>query len=262
MIVDDDADLDEAVVGIVSSAFGYQGQKCSALSRLIVLPRVRERLIGRLIDATESLRIGDPADPAVSIGPLIDQTAYERVRGIIEAGRQDANLAFQAPVAQEDGWFVGPAIFTGVPPDSWLAQEEIFGPVLSVIDAANLDEALRIANGTAYASTGGFYSRSPTGSSVLNRDFALATSTSTGGSPAHWWDGIPSVDSVCRAGGRKPGPRLSSQLYVSESCCRKRHSTRLRSAAFQERRTRIAQAPQQAGKCDNGVDAENPQPAP
>ena len=161
VIVDDDADLDEAIVGIVTSAFGYQGQKCSALSRLIVLPRVRERLIRRLIDATESLRIGDPADPEVSIGPLIDQTAYERVRGIIEAGRQEAELAFQAPITQEDGWFVGPAIFTGVAPDSWLAQEEIFGPVLSVIDAANLDEALRIANGTAYALTGGFYSRSP-----------------------------------------------------------------------------------------------------
>ena len=86
VIVDDDADLDEAVPGIVASAFGYQGQKCSALSRLIVLPRVRERLIRRVIEATESLRMGDPADPAVSVGPLIDQAAHDRVREIIEAG--------------------------------------------------------------------------------------------------------------------------------------------------------------------------------
>ena len=81
VIVDDDADLDEAVPGIVASAFGYQGQKCSALSRLIVLPRVRDRLIRRVIEATESLRMGDPADPAVSVGPLIDQAAHDRVRG-------------------------------------------------------------------------------------------------------------------------------------------------------------------------------------
>jgi RHH-type transcriptional regulator, proline utilization regulon repressor / proline dehydrogenase / delta 1-pyrroline-5-carboxylate dehydrogenase len=161
VIVDEDADLDEAVPGIIASAFGYQGQKCSALSRLIVLPRIRERLIRRLINATESLRVGDPADPAVSIGPLIDEAAYDRVRRVIEAGKREAALAFEAPVAQDVGWFVGPTIFTGVAPDSWLAQEEIFGPVLSVIDARDLDEALRVANGTAYALTGGFYSRSP-----------------------------------------------------------------------------------------------------
>ncbi len=161
VIVDDDADLDEAVPGIVDSAFGYQGQKCSALSRLIVLPRVRERLIRRVIEATESLRMGDPADPAVSVGPLIDQAAHDRVRGVIEAGRREATLAFEASVTERTGWFVGPTIFTGVAPDSRLAQEEIFGPVLSVIDAADLDEALRIANGTPYALTGGCYSRSP-----------------------------------------------------------------------------------------------------
>ena len=161
VIVDDDADLDEAVTGIVASAFGYQGQKCSALSRLIVLPRVRERLIRRVIEATESLRMGDPADPAVSVGPLIDQAAQDRVREVIESGRREATLAFEAPVTERNGWFVGPTIFTGVAPDSQLAQEEIFGPVLSVIDAADLDEALRIANGTPYALTGGCYSRSP-----------------------------------------------------------------------------------------------------
>ena len=161
VIVDDDADLDEAVPGIVASAFGYQGQKCSALSRLIVLPQVRERLIRRVIEATESLRMGDPSDPAVSIGPLIDRAAHDRVRGIIENGKREATLAFAAPVKEKTGWFVGPTIFTGVAPNSRLAQEEIFGPVLSIIEATDLDEALRIANGTAYALTGGFYSRSP-----------------------------------------------------------------------------------------------------
>jgi RHH-type proline utilization regulon transcriptional repressor/proline dehydrogenase/delta 1-pyrroline-5-carboxylate dehydrogenase len=161
IIVDDDADLDEAVPAIVASAFGYQGQKCSALSRLIALPRIRERLVRRAIEATESLRMGDPANPAVSIGPLIDETARNRVRKIIETGRRKATLAFEGEVTQSTGWFVAPVIFTNVAPDSPLAQEEIFGPVLSVIDAEDLDAALRIANGTPYALTGGFFSRSP-----------------------------------------------------------------------------------------------------
>lgn len=161
IIVDDDADLDEAVPAIVASAFGYQGQKCSALSRLIVLPRIRDRLIRRTVEATESLRIGDPADPAVTIGPLIDEGAQQRVQEFIALGHREAMLAFEMPVRETTGWFVGPAIFTNVSPDSRLAQEEIFGPVLSIIDARDLDEALRIANGTAFALTGGFFSRSP-----------------------------------------------------------------------------------------------------
>jgi RHH-type transcriptional regulator, proline utilization regulon repressor / proline dehydrogenase / delta 1-pyrroline-5-carboxylate dehydrogenase len=173
MIVDDDTDLDEAVPAIVASACGYQGQKCSALSRLIVLPRIRERLIRRVIDATDSLRMGDPAKPAVSLGPLIDVTAYDRVRGVIDAGKQEATLAFEGRVTEDRGWFIGPAIFTHVAPDSRLAQEEIFGPVLSVIDAANLDEALRIANGTPYALTGGFYSRSPSRIERVKSEFRV-----------------------------------------------------------------------------------------
>ena len=86
IIVDDDADLDEAVPAIVASAFGYQGQKCSALSRLIVLPRIRDRLIRRTIEATQSLRMGDPTDPAVTIGPLIDESAQKRVREFVALG--------------------------------------------------------------------------------------------------------------------------------------------------------------------------------
>ena len=161
VIVDEDADLDEAVPAIVASAFGYQGQKCSALSRLIVLPRIRERLVQRVIEATESLRVGDPADPAVTIGPLIDEAAQRRVRETIAIGRQEATHAFELPISESAGWFVGPTVFTDVVPDSRLAQEEIFGPVLSVINAEDLDAALRIANGTPYALTGGFFSRSP-----------------------------------------------------------------------------------------------------
>jgi RHH-type proline utilization regulon transcriptional repressor/proline dehydrogenase/delta 1-pyrroline-5-carboxylate dehydrogenase len=105
--------------------------------------------------------MGDPIDPAVTIGPLIDESAQKRVREYVGLGHREATLAFEMPVAESTGWFVGPAIFTNVSRDSRLAQEEIFGPVLSVIDAHDLDEALEIANGTAYALTGGFFSRSP-----------------------------------------------------------------------------------------------------
>ncbi len=173
VIVDDDADLDEAVPAIVASAFGYQGQKCSALSRLIVLPRIREHLIRRTIEATESLRMGNPADPAVTIGPLIDESAQKRVREYVGVGRREATLAFEMPVAVSEGWFAGPAIFTDVSPDSRLAQEEIFGPVLSVIDARDLDEALKIANGTPYALTGGFFSRSPRRIEMVKSEFRV-----------------------------------------------------------------------------------------
>jgi RHH-type proline utilization regulon transcriptional repressor/proline dehydrogenase/delta 1-pyrroline-5-carboxylate dehydrogenase len=161
VIVDEDADLDEAVPAIVASAFGYQGQKCSALSRLIVLPRVRQRLIQRIIEATESLSLGEPEDPSVTIGPLIDEAAQRRVREIIASGRREAKLALEVPLTPSTGWFVGPTIFTEVAPNSRLAQEEIFGPVLSIIEARDLETALQIANGTPYALTGGFFSRSP-----------------------------------------------------------------------------------------------------
>jgi RHH-type transcriptional regulator, proline utilization regulon repressor / proline dehydrogenase / delta 1-pyrroline-5-carboxylate dehydrogenase len=105
--------------------------------------------------------MGDPTDPAVTIGPLIDESAQKRVREFVALGHREAKLAFEMPVVESTGWFVGPVVFTNVSPDSKLAQEEIFGPVLAVIDARDLDEALRIANSTAYALTGGFFSRSP-----------------------------------------------------------------------------------------------------
>ena len=171
IIVDTDADLDETVPAILASAFGYQGQKCSAASRLIVLGPVYDRLLERLVDAASSLRIGPPEDPANSVGPVIDSTAFERIRAFIEAAKSYAVLAFSAPVEPGDGYFVGPAIFRDVPPDSPLAQEEIFGPVLAVIRARDLDEALKIANGTEFALTGGFFSRSPRNIERVKRDF-------------------------------------------------------------------------------------------
>jgi RHH-type transcriptional regulator, proline utilization regulon repressor / proline dehydrogenase / delta 1-pyrroline-5-carboxylate dehydrogenase len=160
VIVDSDADLDEAIVDTIYSAYGYQGQKCSACSRLIVLEENYDRVVKRLVEAAGSLRVGNPETPGIIVGPVIDETAYRRQLEIIEIGKQEATLAFQGAVPPE-GFFVPPTIFTGVKPHMSLAREEIFGPVLSVIKVRDLDEAIRVANDTDYALTAGFFSRSP-----------------------------------------------------------------------------------------------------
>jgi len=161
MIVDSDADLDEAIGYSIYSAFGYQGQKCSALSRLILLEENHDRVLERLIPAAASLRVGDPEEPGIMVGPVIDESAYRRILDYIEIGKSEATLAYQAKEVPPHGYFVPPTIFTEVKPDMRIAREEIFGPVLSVLKARDLDEALEVANGTDYALTGGFFSRSP-----------------------------------------------------------------------------------------------------
>ena len=161
IIIDSDADLDEAIVDCTYSAFGYQGQKCSALSRLIVLEQNYDRVIERLLNAAASLRVGNPEEPGITVGPVIDKTAHERILDYIETGKSEATLAFQHQSVPSKGYFIPPTIFVDVKPDMRIAREEIFGPVLSVLKARDLDEAIKIANGTDYALTAGFFSRSP-----------------------------------------------------------------------------------------------------
>ncbi len=163
IVVDDDADLDEAVVGVLKSAFGYQGQRCSACSRVIVLNSAYQPFLARLIEATRSLAIGAPEEPGTHVGPLIDAEAVEKVHAYIALGRQEGRLALAVDGSSlaDEGFYVGPHIFSDVAPTARLAQEEIFGPVLAVIRASDFDEAIRIANGTQYALTAGVYSRSP-----------------------------------------------------------------------------------------------------
>ena len=161
IIVDSDADLDETIVDSIYSAFGYQGQKCSALSRLIVLEENYDRVMERLLAAAASLRVGNPEDPGITVGPVIDETAYQRIQETIALGKGEATLAYQAKDLPNEGYFIPPTIFSDVKPTARLAREEIFGPVLSVIKVRDLDEALEVANGTDYALTAGFFSRSP-----------------------------------------------------------------------------------------------------
>jgi RHH-type transcriptional regulator, proline utilization regulon repressor / proline dehydrogenase / delta 1-pyrroline-5-carboxylate dehydrogenase len=161
MIVDSDADLDEAIVDSIYSAFGFQGQKCSALSRLIVLEENHDRVMERLLGAAASVRVGNPEEPGIVVGPVVDEAAYRRILDYIDVGKSEATLAYQAKDVPPHGYFIPPTIFTGVRPNMRIAREEIFGPVLSVIKVRDLDEAIEVANGTDYALTGGFFSRSP-----------------------------------------------------------------------------------------------------
>jgi RHH-type proline utilization regulon transcriptional repressor/proline dehydrogenase/delta 1-pyrroline-5-carboxylate dehydrogenase len=163
IIVDEDADLDEAVLGVVRSAFGYQGQKCSACSRAIVLDRVYDQFLPRLIEATRSLKVGPADEPGTSVGPVIDAEARARVLDYVRIGGEEGRTALAVdvgPLARQ-GFFVGPHIFADVDAGARLAQEEIFGPVLAVIRARDLSQAIAMANGVEYALTGGIFSRSP-----------------------------------------------------------------------------------------------------
>ena len=161
VIIDSDADLDEAIVDSTYSAFGYQGQKCSALSRLILLDENYDRVMERLLSGAASLRVGNPEEPGMMVGPVIDEAAYKRILEYIEIGKSEAILAYQAKEVPPEGYFIPPTIFAGVKPNMRIAREEIFGPVLSVIKVRDLDEAFDVSNGTDYALTAGFFSRSP-----------------------------------------------------------------------------------------------------
>lgn len=172
IIVDESADLDQAVAGVVYSAFGYSGQKCSACSRAVVLEPVYEAFVARLIEAVRSLNVGDPSNPGTFVGPVIDGNAQKKIKEYIEIGKGEAELAISKP-APETGYFVEPTVFVNVSPTAKIAQEEIFGPVLAVIKAQNFDEAIAIANGTNYALTGGLYSRTPSHIDQAKADFEV-----------------------------------------------------------------------------------------
>ncbi|AFY56383.1 delta-1-pyrroline-5-carboxylate dehydrogenase [Rivularia sp. PCC 7116] len=172
IIIDESADLDQAVVGVVSSAFGYSGQKCSACSRVIVVETVYDTFIQRFVEATKSLNIGEAELPGTQVGPVIDDKSQSRIREYIQKGKAEAEIALEMS-APENGYFVGPVIFGNVPADGIIAQEEIFGPVVAVIKVKNFQEALQVANGTNYALTGGLYSRTPSHIQQAQEEFEV-----------------------------------------------------------------------------------------
>jgi RHH-type transcriptional regulator, proline utilization regulon repressor / proline dehydrogenase / delta 1-pyrroline-5-carboxylate dehydrogenase len=172
IIVDDTADLDEAVKGVLESALGFQGQKCSACSRAIVVSDAFDEFLTRLKYAMESIKIGPPEDPQNFMGPVVDEGAYTKIQHYMEIGRKKGKAVLAREI-DGPGYFIGPVILTDIAPDSTIGQEEIFGPVLIVIRARDFDDALEIANGTEYALTGGIFSRSPANISRVRTEFRV-----------------------------------------------------------------------------------------
>jgi RHH-type proline utilization regulon transcriptional repressor/proline dehydrogenase/delta 1-pyrroline-5-carboxylate dehydrogenase len=227
LIVDSDADLDEAVVGCIASAFGYQGQKCSALSRLIVLEDSYKKFLDRLLAAAASLRVGPAEIPGNILGPVISREAQERILGIIDAGRKEARLEWQGTVPNEPkACYVPPTIFTGVPPTSRLFREEIFGPVLAVCRAADFDEALALANDSEFALTGGCYSRSPVNIERVKRELVCGNLYINRGITGALVERQPFGGFKMSGGGTKAGGREYLENFmiprvITENCLRR-----------------------------------------
>jgi len=226
LIIDSDADLDEAIAITLASAFGYQGQKCSALSRLILMEDNSAKFLDRLLAAASSLRVGPAEQPGTVLGPVISREAQKRILAMIENGKNEAILAWQGEVpADPNACYVPPVIFTNVPVRSRLFREEIFGPVLAVTLARDFDEAIALANDSAFALTGGICSRSPAhiarakaemacGNLYINRSI---TGAIVGRQP---FGGYKMSGGGTKAGGREYLLNFVTPRVVTENCLR------------------------------------------
>ncbi len=175
IIVDSDANLDEAVQAILESSFGYAGQKCSSCSRVIVINDIFDELAMRLTEAVKSLTLGSAELPATNVGPVINAQAVARFNEYLDLARQEASILVQASLPEDatSGYYAAPTVMVDVKRDARIAQEEILGPMLVLLKAANFDEALDIANCTRYALTGGIFSRSPDHINRAKQEFAV-----------------------------------------------------------------------------------------
>jgi len=173
IIVDDDTDLDVAAEGVVSSAFGFQGQKCSACSRVIVHKTVYDSFLQKIKDGTNKLTVGPVEDQKYQFGPVASKSAYQSILEYIEIGKKEGTLVTGGKSArgEGEGFFIEPTIIAGLSPTARICLEEIFGPVLAVIKADSWDDALSIANNTEFGLTGGVYSRSRDHLEQARREF-------------------------------------------------------------------------------------------
>jgi RHH-type proline utilization regulon transcriptional repressor/proline dehydrogenase/delta 1-pyrroline-5-carboxylate dehydrogenase len=161
VIVDSDADLDEVVPAVVSSAFGYAGQKCSAASRLIVVGSRSREIVDRVADAAASLHVAPPRRPESQVGPVIDQDAYDRLRRVAAGAGQVGRVVLDRSEVPGPGWFVGPVVVADVDRASPLARDELFGPVLATFEVPDLEAAVELANEVDDALTAAVFSRHP-----------------------------------------------------------------------------------------------------
>jgi 1-pyrroline-5-carboxylate dehydrogenase len=221
IVVDSEADLDAAVEGVTASAFGYQGQKCSACSRAIVVESVYETFLEKLQRRVEQIKVGPATRPDNYMGPVINARAKQSILEYIEIGKKEGRLIVGGGEAPGPGYFIQPTVIADVAPQARIAQEEIFGPVLAVIKARNFDEALEIANNTEYGLTGAVYTKSRQKMGKAAEDFFVGnlyfnrkcTGALVGGHP---FGGFNMSGTDSKAGGRDYLLLFTQAKVVSE----------------------------------------------
>jgi len=171
IIVDEEADIDAAVEGVAVSAYGFQGQKCSACSRAIVSEKIYDRFVEKLVARVKKITVGPVKDFSNYMGPVSSQSALDKIMGYIETGKKEGKLVCGGEAIPGGGYFIQPTVFADVPPTAKIAQEEIFGPVLAVIRARDFDHALEIANGTQYGLTGAVFTKNSQKIERAKREF-------------------------------------------------------------------------------------------
>lgn len=173
IIIDDDANMDEAIPHVLYSAFGFQGEKCSACSRVIILDAVYDAFVERLVNAAMAYKVGPAENPAFSLGAVIDENAQKNINEYIRIGKQEGNLLYESPIPNDGGYYIPLTIIEGIKPEHRIAQEEIFGPVLAVMSVKDYDQAIEWANSTRFALTGGVFSHSPEHIEKARREFRV-----------------------------------------------------------------------------------------
>jgi 1-pyrroline-5-carboxylate dehydrogenase len=172
IIVADDANLDDAAAGVVQSAFGFQGQKCSACSRAIIDARVYDQMIEKIVDRTSKLKLATSTDAGANLSAVINEKAFKTINNYIEKGKSEGGRVVAGGGSDgEQGFFIEPTVIADVKPGDTIEQEEIFGPVLAVIKARDYDDALKIANDTQFGLTGAVYSNDEAKLDRARREF-------------------------------------------------------------------------------------------
>ncbi len=171
IIVDSDTDLDVAAAAVASAAFGFQGQKCSACSRAIIVDEAYDTFVEKLLPYVEKMKVGDPADQANFIGPVVNEKAFRSISEYVEIGKGEGKLLVGGGRALDDGYFLEPTVIGEVDPEARIAKEEIFGPVLVLIKASDYDDAIRIANNTEYGLTGAVFTSNRDKINKAKREF-------------------------------------------------------------------------------------------
>ncbi len=236
IVVDSDADLDEVVPAVISSTFGFAGQKCSAASRLICVESVHDAVVERVVEAARSLVVGPTRLPGSQMGPVIDAEAHSRLMDASSRAGECGTVLLRSTDVPERGFFVGPVVVSRVDPGSWLAHDELFGPVLATFCVADLDAAVDLANSSDYALTAGIFSRSPahvrSATSALRAGNVYVNRAITGavvGRQPFGGSGLSGVGS--KAGGPDYLLQFSDPQVISENTVRQGFASGVGSAA-------------------------------